>query len=64
VAGCVYLDLVDPAGRILDSIYAGPLAAGTHRIDYHCPKRFPAGIYFIRLYVNNRTATRKVTVLN
>jgi len=62
--GYAYLDLIDAAGRIHDNIYAGPLAAGTHRIDYHCPKRFAAGIYFIRLYVNNRTTTRKVTVLN
>jgi len=63
-AGCVYLDLIDQAGRVRDNIYAGPLAAGMHRIDYHCPKRFPTGVYFIRLYANNRTTTRKVTVLN
>jgi len=62
--GYAYLDLIDAAGRIHDNIYAGPLAAGTHRIDYHCPKRFAAGVYFIRLYVNNRTTTRKVSVYN
>jgi hypothetical protein len=58
-----YLDLIDAAGRIRDKIFAGPLAAGTHRIDYHCPKRFAAGTYFIRLYINNRMTTRKVSIL-
>jgi hypothetical protein len=62
--GYVYLDLIDATGRLHDRIYAGPLAAGTHRIDYHCSQRFTAGVYFIRLYANNRTTTRKVTVLN
>jgi hypothetical protein len=64
VTGCVYLDLVDQAGRVRESIYAGPLAAGTHRIDYHPSGSFPSGVYFIRLYLNNRTTTQKVTVLN
>jgi hypothetical protein len=63
-AGYSYLDLIDAAGRVCDRIFAGPMAAGKHRIDYHCPRRFAAGTYFIRLYFNDRTTTRKVTVLN
>jgi len=46
----VHLDIIDRAGRVLDRVYSGNLAAGSHRIQYHAQGTLPAGTYFLRLY--------------
>ncbi len=60
----VYVDLIDPAGRMIDNIYKGYLVKGKHRIDYGVKTNMSNGNYFIRLYVSGRTYLKKVVILN
>ncbi|MDH4211295.1 MAG: DUF362 domain-containing protein [candidate division WOR-3 bacterium] len=63
-AAPVHIDLIDPAGRVTDRIFAGNLPSGDHRIDYIMKKKIAAGNYFIRIYNNSGSSLKKVTIFN
>jgi hypothetical protein len=60
----VYLDLINPAGRIKSKIYSGQLTQGKHHITYNVGKKLSRGTYFIRLHSEGKTRVKKVTILN
>ncbi len=63
-AAPVRIDLIDPAGRIRDRIFAGDLPSGEHRIEYTIRKKLAAGNYFVRIYNNTGSSFNKVTIFN
>jgi len=60
----VRVDLVDPAGRIADRIFAGTLPSGENLIDYVLKKKIAGGNYFIRIYNTAGSSVKKVTIFN
>jgi len=64
-AGEVSLAVFDPSGRRLRDLGEGPLPAGTHqrRWDFRDDRgrRVPTGVYLIRLEVEGRVLTQRVT---
>jgi len=56
------LDLTDVSGRVVDRVYSGQRAAGTHRIIYAPRPHLPAGQYFLRLHANGVASTQKLTI--
>ncbi len=59
----VYIDLIDPTGRIVDNVYKGYLDKGYHFIEYGVKTHIPQGNYFIRLYYSGRNYLKKITIL-
>jgi hypothetical protein len=57
------LDLVDVSGRVIDRVYAGQRASGTHSIMYTPRSSIPAGQYILRLYMDGTTRTQKLTIM-
>ncbi len=60
----VHIDLINPAGRVEDRIFAGSLTPGEHRIDYILRKKLGAGSYFVRVHGNGSNVVKKVTIIN
>jgi subtilisin-like proprotein convertase family protein len=66
-AGDVSLDVFDVGGRRVATLASGRFEAGTHRVVWegrdHRGRAVSSGIYFYRLEVNDRTLTRRMTIL-
>lgn len=58
-----YIDLIDTSGRVITSIYKGRINRGLHHIKFSPEKNIGPGTYFIRLYDQNETNFKKVTIL-
>jgi hypothetical protein len=58
-AGTASLELLDVAGRRLQSLEVGKLGAGTHRIDMAESMALTPGIYFVRLRAAGRVEIRR-----
>jgi flagellar hook assembly protein FlgD len=58
------LRLYDAAGRLVNTLISGPVAAGTQRIEWtgldENGRTSPAGIYFLKLNVGSQVVSRKV----
>ena len=62
-AGDVRLDVYDVRGRLVDTVYDRPTAAGTHSVDWNAGQ-LASGTYLYRLQIGNETvATRQATVV-
>lgn len=48
-AGTYTVELFDLQGRNLQTLFAGELPAGLHRLQQQAPHRIPAGLYVLRL---------------
>jgi len=62
-ASQVELSIVDVSGRTLARLLEGDLAAGAHQARWDCAS-VPAGVYFARLAVSERTVARRIVVLH
>lgn len=60
----VYLDLIDPSGRVVQNIFSGHLRPGHHVLNINTHSRLTAGIYFIRLYKQGKAGYSKVSIIN
>jgi hypothetical protein len=58
------LSLHDVSGRRLASREVGALGAGSHTIDFAHSKDLPAGVYYLRLQQETRTATQRVVLFD
>jgi len=58
----VELAIFDLAGRRIDTLFAGELAAGVHFFDWRAPD-LASGTYFCRVVGGGQTVTRPVTLL-
>jgi flagellar hook assembly protein FlgD len=58
------LRIYDAAGRLVNTLISGPVAAGTQRIEWtgldENGRSSPAGIYFLKLSVGAQVVSRKV----
>jgi hypothetical protein len=61
------LSVFDAAGRRVNTLIQGPLAAGAHRVEWtgrdEAGHTMPAGIFFLRLKNGEATAIRKVLLV-
>ena len=65
-AGHVRLDVADVQGRMVATLFEGPLQAGRYRATWDGASqgtRLPAGLYFVRLTTSDRSVSRKLTRL-
>ena len=62
VAANVILQILDLAGRELETLTAGNFSAGTHRVQWNAEKH-PGGVYFYRLRAGNFSTTRKLILV-
>ena len=58
------LAMIDVAGRLVAERSVGALGAGRHLVDLAAGRRFPAGVYLIRLTQGDHVGTRRVTLLH
>ena len=57
------LELVDLAGRRVESRRVEALGVGTHRVSLESPRAHPPGLYFLRLSQGGRTRTARVCLV-
>jgi hypothetical protein len=59
--------IFDPSGRRVKTLIAGPLAAGPQSLTWggtdDAGRHVPSGIYFVRLMVDDRSATKKIMMV-
>jgi hypothetical protein len=60
--GPVRLEVVDLAGRRVDVLREGPLAAGFHAVTWQ-PRALASGVYLARLEAGGRTATTRLLLV-
>lgn len=63
-ASSARLDVYDVAGRLVDNVIDGDLAAGDHSINWSPSNRLVAGTYFFRLENDHQPAMGKFVVIN
>ena len=65
--GRVVLRVYNLAGQLVRTVYDGAMAAGVHQLRFDGTGQGGAavasGVYFVRLAVDNFTATKRLTVL-
>jgi len=61
-AANVTLQILDLAGREIETLAAGKFSAGAHQVQWNAERYF-GGVYFYRLQAGNFSATRKLILL-
>ena len=66
-AGTAEMDVFDMTGRLVRTLYSGPVEAGTGTIAWDgrgaSGRSLPAGVYLVRLRLNGKSVTQKVQLL-
>lgn len=62
VAANVMLQILDLAGRELETLAAGKFSAGAHQVHWNAEK-YSGGVYFYRLQAGNFAATKKLILV-
>jgi len=66
-ASLVLLNVLDPAGRLVQTLVQAPQLGGNHSITWngtdHAGKAVTPGVYFCRLKVGEKTVTRRVLLV-
>jgi hypothetical protein len=58
----VEMDLYDPAGRLVETIYTGIMNAGNNKIHWQ-PQDIPAGVYFVHTQAGNSSDIQKLVLV-
>jgi len=62
VPGNVALDIYDGAGRIVETVFHGPMDAGLHTVDMDCAG-LASGVYFYSIRSHGETAAGKILLM-
>lgn len=61
--GYLTINLIDTAGRVLQTVVEGNYPAGTHRVTFNRSSDLRSGTYFYQIKVNGATVTKKLLVI-